>query len=354
MFTVLAKQLNYSIMGNVYTIIMNYWSDWVRQLTIVSMVLLVHIYYLIYMFINKYPYCITSTIPSRANIPQTPPPPPPNSINVWQGPLFLLTLSALSQCSSWPCWLCAAGLQEGIVFDLKCLPAHRCPSDECLPSAWWLHVLSVLMWMCAPEVRTAGKCMQRGITEKGEGHTKLPRDKHVLSSRQRWSCWFIRTVEQRRPTLAHLCSSTSTAGPQAKITDAHIPHPKWNRGRGILCKPKKSCQIKLIQSVWCCVTVLLDIIQILNNLYDYTHPNSHDYSPKLGTAALSCRTQTRHNMKRKLSLCGLLLPECSSEKYHLTWYWLLVDVCTWMHYPATGQGFKLIMHLYTLKHRPGT
>lgn len=53
-----------------------------------------------------------------------------NSINVSQGPFFSAdTLSALSQCSIWPCWLCSAGLLEGIVFDLECLSAHRCPSD---------------------------------------------------------------------------------------------------------------------------------------------------------------------------------------------------------------------------------
>lgn len=56
-----------------------------------------------------------------------------NSINVWQGPLFLLTL-----CQRWvsavfgPAEQSQQGqilLLEGIVFDLECLSAHRCPSD---------------------------------------------------------------------------------------------------------------------------------------------------------------------------------------------------------------------------------
>lgn len=194
-------------MGNINIIIINYWSDWIRHLGIDYMLLLAHIYYL--MFINKYPYCNTSPI-TRANIPtETLPALQSNQVvmniqaplqhsvflnawgSLWGSPASEATVLMFDRALFF-CWhsVSLESVQYLALLTLfsraprryrirsRVLVSAQVSFWRCLPSAWWLYVpvLSVLMWMCAPEVRTAGKCMQRGITEKGEGHTKLPGD----------------------------------------------------------------------------------------------------------------------------------------------------------------------------------
>lgn len=163
--------------------------------------------------------------------------------------------------------------------------------------------------MCVLYAHTAGKCMLGvgwgGITEKGEGHTKLPVDQRVLYPCQRWSRWLLCTAEQRRLMHAHLAHRPSLCALELKKqTDTHNLYcPKYNHCNGVSCKEHRGSprsQVELIQSVLFGVSIIQDIIHtVLVHWFDYS-----PWSPfhKLKITTWLCRTQTHHGEKSKITV----------------------------------------------------
>lgn len=274
------------------------------------------------MSINKYPYWNRSQIPSpnfSANkqklTPHTPNaiklqtsvvpdrlgslwglPTPESTLFMVEGARFVCWLPVSFESVQQPCWVDSAGLLEGTVFNLKCLSATQCPSDGVChqPDNYmylsWVSSCGCVFLRC---VQQANAC--RGDSLRKERVTLNCRGtsmfyNHVSDDHVDLSALLNKDV----PRLHIFAHRPPLWAPPAKIMDMHSrSHLNWNSSYGVLCKllKRESCQIKLIQSVWCCVKVLLDIIQILNNLYNYAPPWWVSQI-KNGKWQMSCRTDT--------------------------------------------------------------
>lgn len=76
-----------------------------------------------------------------------------------------------------------------------------------------------------------------GITEKGEGHTKLPVDQRISHPYQKRSRWSLCTTEQRQLMHAHLAHRPSLWALELQKTDTHnVDCFNYNCHNGVSCE----------------------------------------------------------------------------------------------------------------------
>lgn len=203
---------------------------------------------------------------------------PESTLFMVDGARFVCWLPVSFESVQQPCWVHSAGLLEGTVFNLKYLSATQCPSDGvCHQPDNYMYLSWVSSCGCV-----FLRCVQRANACRGDS---LRKERVTLNCRR--TSMFYNHVSDDHVDLSALLNKDVPRlhifvhrpplwAPRAKIMDTHNrPRPNWNSSYAvILCKllKRESCQIKLIQSVWCCVKVLPDIIQILNNLYNSAPP----------------------------------------------------------------------------------
>lgn len=223
------------------------------------------------------------------------------------------------------------------------------------------------------DVRSLGAYSRRmhagggGITEKGEGHTKLPVDQRVIYPCQRWSRWFLCTTEQRRLMHAHLAhrpspwalelkKQTHTVFTALNITTVMGSHA---RSRGSPRSQVELIQSVLFCSVLCCVNIIQNIIHtVWVHWFDYS-PWSHSHKLKMTTWL--CRTQAHHDGKSKITVyvASSFLSAASSETWSPVVGSILillvrVFVCNYvLILPQVGVLCKALcstVHPHTFKH----